>query len=182
MKYSPASPLPSLIETLSFIVIILGVPAFFIEQYQARQHAAKEATLEYVNRFHRAELTESRFLLLKPWLDQNIQKLVEAGASRETINDIVQAEIDTSADNGPNKDLRVAVFRMVDFYDSLLVCLENEICSEDLVRSYFGDYAVRFDCLYGGYIKKVKSEQAVDRFGEKLAQFAQSVKPTCGSN
>ncbi|MEA3278725.1 MAG: hypothetical protein U9Q81_26185 [Pseudomonadota bacterium] len=165
-----------ILRNLSYIVVILGIPTFFLDQYEGRQRQNKLNTLEYVNRFHDPHLIRQRFALLRPWLDRDLNKLLAAGASRRTLQDLVLADVTASAEKGREADMRAALFDVVDFYDSLSVCLQVSLCSSDLAESYFGDYATRFFCLYEGYIKKVRTEQSIPSFGLRLEEFSNSIK------
>lgn len=166
------------VDRLSKIVVALGVPLFFVEQYLHWERDKATNTLEFVKKFQDTQLVNQRFALLSAWMQYDIRQLQAAGPSKKAIDDAVLKIVNASVVPGKT-DLRAAVFDIVDFYETLKVCIDSNRCDGEMAVSYFSEYAHRFFCLYQPYILKLREQQAVSSYGKRLEEFALAYK-TCG--
>ena len=115
-----------------------------------------------------------RFALLEPWLQYDVKELVEVeGISARAVEDTVFNMIDLSAGKGTYHDMRMAIFDIVDFYETLVVCLDVGRCERDVANSYFKEYANQFYCLYKPYILKLRLHRELpNNYACGLARFA----------
>jgi hypothetical protein len=145
------------IERVSWIVILLGIPSYFLDQYFRGEIERATNTLEFVKKYQDPHMVGERFVLLEPWLQYNIADLEAQGVSTRTITDTVFKMIDLS--KGTKHDMRTAVFDIVDFYETLLVCINIRRCDRGIATSYFREYANEFYCLYRPYILQLKRQR-----------------------
>lgn len=172
------------VERASWVVILLGIPSFFLEQYFRSNIERASNTLEFVKKYQEPNMVAQRFALLRPWLQYNVQQLEAQGISTRAINDTVFNLIKSS--EGTDSDMRVAIFDIVDFFETLLVCIEIDRCNKKIATSYFKEYANQFYCLYEPYITQLRRQQqmpknyacSVSRFAGTCDTRVQNLIPT----
>jgi hypothetical protein len=161
------------VERLSWIWIIFGIPLFFIEHHRQVERDKAAATLEFVKRYQDNQLVTQRFALLSPWMKYNLQAFMMAKPSPLAVEDMVLKMVDASAESNSNqRDMREAIFSIVDFYETLQLCIDAGSCDRALAVSYFGQYAHQFFCLYKPYILKLRSQQRMLDYGNRLERLA----------
>jgi hypothetical protein len=67
------------IDRFSRIMVFVGIPAFFVNQYIRAEHDRASNTLEFVTRFQDSQLVRYRYRLLAPWMAKNVTALEKAG-------------------------------------------------------------------------------------------------------
>ena len=173
-------------ERLSWaaVIITLGVAGYGIRTWYLDQQAKKQAelesnTLEFVKKYQDPHMLGQRFALLEPWLQYDVKELVEVeGISERAVADTVFNMIDLSAGKGIYHDMRMAIFDIVDFYETLVVCIDVGRCEKDVADSYFKEYANQFYCLYKPYILKLRAHRELpNKYACGLARFAGECEP-----
>jgi hypothetical protein len=156
------------VERVSWVWIVFGIPLFFYEHYQqvARDKAA--ATLDFVKRFQDYQLVTERFALLAPWMKLDIETFMAQKPSPAAVEDLVLKTIDANSESAGRRDMREPVFSIVDFYETLQLCIEADKCDRALAASYFGEYAHKFYCLYLPYIAKLRRQQNMPTYAARL--------------
>jgi hypothetical protein len=163
------------IERVSWIVIIIGaVIGWYAEKLNREQAERQSNTLEFMKKYQDPHMLGQRFVLLEPWLQYDVKELVEVeGISARAVEDTVFNMIDLSAGKGTYRDMRMAIFDIVDFYETLVVCLDVGRCERDVANSYFKEYANQFYCLYKPYILKLRLHRELpNNYACGLARFA----------
>jgi hypothetical protein len=166
------------LEALSYVVIIAGIAIFFIQQHEEFEKTRLTATLDYVGRFNSDYLANFRYRLLAPWYDyaDDLTTIEQIGqVQRSTLEAFVMKLVDKYTEEGGQKDLRPAVFAVVDFYDQLIICDENQICDRNTLRAYFSANAKNFFCLYRPLIEFHRSRMAIPDYGKRLEQLVGSL-------
>ncbi len=161
-------------ERLSWMVIILGIFGVGLDQYFRWQAERESNTLQFVKNYQAPHMLGQRFALLEPWLQYDVKELVEVeGISTRAVTDTVFNMIDLSAGKGTYHDMRIAIFDIVDFYETLVVCIDVGRCNEKVADSYFKEYANQFYCLYKPYILKLRLHRELpSNYACRLAKFA----------
>jgi hypothetical protein len=160
------------LERASWIWIVLGVPLFFVEHHLQLERDRATATLEFVKRYQDSQIVSERFALLAPWMQYNIEEFRLAKPSPQAIEDLVLKLVNASPTSGP-RDMREAIFSIVDFYETLQICVNAGRCDPALAVSYFGQYAKQFYCLYKPYIFKLRHDQNIPTYARRLEQLAE---------
>jgi hypothetical protein len=163
------------IERISWMVIIIGaVIGWYAEKLNREQAERQSNTLEFMKKYQDPHMLGQRFALLEPWLQYDVKELVEVeGISARAVEDTVFNMIDLSAGKGTYHDMRMAIFDIVDFYETLVVCLDVGRCERDVANSYFKEYANQFYCLYKPYILKLRLHRELpNNYACGLARFA----------
>jgi hypothetical protein len=160
------------LERASWIWIVLGVPLFFVEHHLQLDRDRATATLEFVKRYQDSQLVSERFALLAPWMQYNIEEFRQARPSPQAVEDLVLKLVNASPTSG-GRDMREAIFSIVDFYETLQLCVDAGRCDRELALSYFGMYAKQFYCLYKPYVFKLRHDQNIPTYAQRLEQLAQ---------
>jgi hypothetical protein len=163
------------IERASWVWIVLGVPLLFIEHHLQVERDKSTATLEFVKRYQDAQLASERFVLLAPWMKIDVEAFRRAKPSPRAIQDLVLKLVDSSASSAGQRDMREAIFSIVDFYETLQLCIDADMCDKKLAASYFGEYSTQFYCLYKPYIQKLRKQQNMPSYGRRLEQLASTI-------
>ena len=71
----------------------------------------------------------------------------------------------------PSANMRQAIFSVVDFYETLQLCVDADRCDGPLALSYFGQYAKQFYCLYKPYILKLRQDLNIPSYAERLEKL-----------
>jgi hypothetical protein len=176
------------LERVTWIVIVgtatLGIPSLILEHTFQLDRDRQAATLEFAKIFQSPQLVEKRLALLAPWLDgdYDVRRLRKLRVSTADVRAIVLNMVDAS--NPSSADVRSAIFDLVDFYETLQLCVERKQCDQDMASAYFQPYAWEFYCLYRPYINQLRTalspSEAVDgptskqsvRYGDRLETFA----------
>jgi hypothetical protein len=131
------------IDKATKVLVLFGIPMFFVQEHIKNEQDRAGNTLEFVKRFGEAELVGHRMALLKPWLQYDVASLETAKIPKEALDQLVLKMIVVS-EQEHNGDLRSSIFSIVDFYESLGICVEINRCNQQIAKAYFLDYAHRF--------------------------------------
>jgi hypothetical protein len=167
------------VERLTRVIVLLGIPMFFVGEFLKREQDRASNTLDFVKRFQDSQLVAQRFVLLKPWMQYDVKSIEAAQVPKSVLDELVIKMIDVSKQTANQDDLRPAIFSLVDFYESLGICVEISRCDRNIAENYFEDYARRFYCLYQPYIEHLREKQLVTSYGSRLESFALQKGP-CG--
>src|SRR5271163_752832 len=66
-NFEPVKYIERYCAILANIVVILGIPLFFYQQYESKLSDAEKATLSYVQRFQDRDFIEARLALFDQW-------------------------------------------------------------------------------------------------------------------
>jgi hypothetical protein len=159
---------------LGLIGVIFGIVSWVIDQNSRKQAELESNTLEFVKEYQAPHMLGQRFALLEPWLQYDVKELVDVeGISARAVEDTVFNMIDLSAGKGTYHDMRIAIFDIVDFYETLVVCIDVRRCEKKVADSYFKEYANQFYCLYKPYILKLRLHRELpSNYACRLAKFA----------
>lgn len=156
-------------ELLSYIVVVLG-SLFAVYQYLDIQSSDKiKETLSYEHRFNDGAFLEAKVSVAQAWqpyaslFERLRQKSVKSQSEKEKILNRVAQVLIRKEHLG--KDINI----MVDFYESLSICMQSGICDKKTAYSFFLPYAKRFYRLHRSYIDK-KSRYIAD-YARGLKKF-----------
>ena len=139
-------------ETISYIIVIIG-SFFAIYQYIDMLHQDKvKETLSYESRLNSDKYLEAKSTIAKAWLPQEkfFKELqirgVKSTKDKDKILELISTNVIEKNSLNNNIDL------LCDFYDSLNICLEQNICDKKSTINFFTPYANRFFKLHKSYI------------------------------
>jgi hypothetical protein len=152
---------------------------FFVGEHLKREEERASNTLDFVKRFQESQLVAQRFVLLKSWMQYDVKAIETLQMPKQVLDDLVLKMIEVSTEGANQDELRPAIFSIVDFYETLAVCIDIRRCDRDIAVNYFDDYARRFYCLYQPYIHLLREQQQIAAYGARLESFALRKGP-CG--
>lgn len=122
--------------------VVFGVPQYL----QVREDRRVEKTLDYVQRFSSDERIGQAHRALSAVLWENSDEADELEhASPEERLQYWRILIEV-------KGLEAHIAEVVDFFESLEVCISSKICAREEAVMFFGDYAWRFQRNFGGHL------------------------------
>lgn len=159
------------LDTAAKIVAILGLFGFIWQQYDAAEGRRIDRTFDFVKQFQSKETTEARYELASVWdrYAVMIGKAVDQGLSANDKDKLVRAIVA----NSPS--LLVAIYRTNDFFEALQLCVSSGGCEGEIVRTFFGDYVVRFFCLYDVILKDRRTALRIPEYGEGISKLAMTI-------
>jgi hypothetical protein len=161
-------PTKAELEYVGALVVITGVPLFFIERWQQAEDERKTRAIEFVGRFQAENMAEARFRLLEPWLAYRDELRAVAklgGLDREEANRLVKGIVAASAEAPGDPRLLEAIHEMTDFFDHVAICVRENLCDSAVIRSYFKSYATQFFCLYGVVLEDQRADLGMAGYG-----------------
>ena len=156
-----------LINILVSIVVIAGVPLFFVQQYYEYNRTRVGKTIDFAMLLQSADFKNARYNTLKPWLDQPLEAFQAAHPPEAIREKFVRDVVAT------NKEIFPALFEINEFFNSLGVCVESGACDADVADKQFGEFAKGIHCLYGIIYNDMKRKYLLDGFGQKIKYFAE---------
>jgi hypothetical protein len=155
-------------EFCQFVCVIVGVPLLILQLVLAEQQRKVDRTLDFAARFSDEWFGRKRSDLVRPWFayTEELQALNQAGgATRGVIEKLVRGIVRSESEENPERDLRMTVYEVADFFDQLSFCIEAKRCSKSVAVDYFGGFAKEFYCLYGVIIRDMRQELAMPSIG-----------------
>jgi hypothetical protein len=160
-------------KRLSDIVVswigVLGLLAAaswtLVEYYENKDKEQSQQTLKYVTAINSGELFEAQSLIATTWATKssNLEELIEAGNENKLADFIV------STSNEEN--VRSSIWIVIDFYESLATCVNEEICSKDNALAFFGERSLRFYNLHHHFIEATRQELGDEKYAALLQGF-----------
>lgn len=163
------------LEVLSYIVVILGVPVFFYQQWQITETRRTEETLKFVTMFQQERVALARATLFLSWVKYSKDiELINAGPGipQLMLERWVEKMIEISSKSNPEKNLINAIYVMTDFFDQLYLCVRVNVCREEPARLYFHEFSFHFYHLYGYKVEEIRGSLSIDSFGSGIRYFA----------
>lgn len=161
-----------ILEAVSLLAIIAAVGIAWYEYRGQVERSAKERSLDFVLRFQEAKLSEARRIILRPWLNYDIDKLSKSGVGSKMVDELVLKIVDQNSDKNPSKDMRMNILALVEFLDSVQACVSAKVCESDVADQLLGEFAHSFYCLYRPIIEQTQSVARLQNFGTGLQQLA----------
>lgn len=165
-------------EALSYIVVILGVPVFVLQQYQDQDRRRVDTTLSYISLYQGDRLSNARNLLLSSWFQYGSDIAAvnaSGGISEESYRHLVSSMIDASVERDPVGNLRNALFFVADFYAQLDICITSGACARQQAVTYFGSDVQQLRCTYGAWFDQTASDMEIADFGAGITAMAAAV-------
>lgn len=161
------------LETLSHIVVVLGVPLFFYQQYQETLRNKVEQSVQYYHQFQDESFSEKKYILLEPWLRMNTQHIVTQGITQSAIDKMVR---DVALSNP--KVIR-AIIEMSSFYESLNQCVSTDLCDKKVASALFSVEANKIRCIYRPVIEDIGKKLNRESFANGLYKIANAHNSKC---
>jgi len=140
-------------ETLSYIIIIIGAFFALYQYFEMKYSDRVKETLSYEKRLNDGEFLDAKVSINQAWqpyqsfFEKLHQKTIKSQNDKDKILDKVAQKVIK------NKNLSKDIDLLVDFYESLSICVKSDICDQTTALSFFSPYAEKFYQLHNLYIK-----------------------------
>ena len=165
------------VAMLAHLTVILGIPTFFYQTWEAGRSDAVKATLGYVQRFQDSDLVAARLALFEQWKAFPIGLLAKDQADEDSVRDFAEKDMAVREKQGDTR-ISAALFRFESFFGELSNCLKAGICSREVADQHFKEFARRLGCLYAPYFNTAQKRFGIAGFGSGIHQVAGTDK--CG--
>lgn len=153
-----------------FTAGILGGFEYIDQKKQTRT----TETLNYVRAFSTPDILDARINLSLHWATVefgNKWKRLIRETESNTQENREKKFAQLMAEEFRKNNLSTKFFKLVDFYESLWICIREKICNEDIALSYFAETAWRQFAWYFVYLKH-ELRKIDPTFGKKFEEFA----------
>ena len=156
---------------LKVILIVASVGAF-VQYCEIRQENRVKQTMEQLKSFNSGRLQKAYLNLNSIWFGyySSIEDINKETIKRK--DDVAQIKANIILPIITKKELQQDIRLLVDFYENLQVCVQNQICDKQVARDFFGDYADNFYCWHLPWIKKQRT--GIPDYAKHLLAFAHS--------
>ena len=155
---------------ISVAALVIGGMFTLWEYYDAKKRARVEETLRYVRSYNADEMFKANRVIdlalvkIKEDLVQNIKT-----GTNEEFADLILALVNTSAGSKAPDALEPNIWMVTDFYETLYICIDGNLCDRAASYSFFGERARDFFYMFLPYLKVFRSYDRT--FAETLAKF-----------
>jgi hypothetical protein len=153
------------------LVALIAGGAFGVVQYLEKERGDRvKVTLDFLERQNITPVLEARRNLLAKWRPHQpslIAMLARPDGGVADFNAFVLTVI-------KDEELFEDVVTVMDYYESLQICVESKVCDATTTRALFQQDAKVFFNLHYPFIADQKKERSDPNFGRLLQTFARS--------
>ncbi len=166
-----ATQFESIYQILRVVAIIVGGGWAVQEYLDRKENLQVQETLKFVERYARPTIREAWDKIDRAWFAEKpkiLQILVEeknAAAWPGFVNRLVA-----------NHDLHLEVFTMVDFFESLRICIQQKICDAKSAKEFFSRKVILFFNQHMHYIFATRTELHDKSIGAGVQALAEKYK------
>lgn len=156
-----------IVDIVGVTIAAIGVPLFFVGQFQEVQRERVNRTLNYVEEYNRGDIFEVRKEILEAWstLPISVGQLSDLEANPVIWDKLVDDLAVT------NPEFRSAVIELVSYFDTVGFCVSVHECDADTARQLIASPATAFCNLYGSLVDDIRSEASLSTFGGGLVEL-----------
>ncbi|TAD75326.1 MAG: hypothetical protein EAY70_10615 [Sphingomonadales bacterium] len=176
------------LDVLGIAGLLVGGIFAAIQYVDAKAAQRTSRTFEYIERYESGDVAEARRAInrvLRPYLEQ-FEDLEAEGLPRkerdDVVRSIIRAEVEiqsassAKAAGNPSaiespETVEDKIDRVVEFYDGLKVCVDEELCNERVTVNYFSPDEARI--FWDNFYPYIMDRRAnYPRYGDALEAFA----------
>lgn len=158
--------LKDMIEMAASVVVVAGIPLFFIQQHIQDNNARVDKSLQYFLLFQSETYMKPRTDIFYPWLHYDIANFMHAAPPAAVVQKFVKDVVSS------NPDVVASLNRVDTFYKGVALCTENRLCDAATAHRLFGPFAREVYCLYMPAFDEIQLNLAMRDFGKPLETFA----------
>lgn len=168
------------LKIVATLIALFGVGKYFADRAHARDLAARDRALGYIERFGSAELVATRARLLGFWRDYpEVAAVVGTrGITQREFAMFVEATYPARADRAEIDD---ALFRMQVFLDEMSYCRASDVCDREILDGFFCNFAQRYAKAYGPFYARLARDIGAAPIDAGLQAFAAECTPPDGA-
>jgi hypothetical protein len=157
-----------IVAWVGLLALILGGGFAFYQYLDKVKGDSIKVTLDFLERQHREPFATARRDLLGAWAPHEeplLKLLARKDATRDDLQKLVLRVVKSL------ERLTPAIVTTVDFYDSLHVCVQTEICDGPTARALFQEDARVFWNLHSPYLEVLREARGDSSFAGYLEEF-----------
>lgn len=158
------------LEVVSFICVIIGIGFAAFEYTQKVKSDRVEYTIQYIQAFQDESMSAARLELLKPWLEYPMKEISGIPGSDAALSTISMGIV-----FGEETAIIENLVRVIDYFDVLDACIQNELCDADLAHRHFAGYARDLECLFRDPIEALRETGGLSRLGSGFENIIQKL-------
>lgn len=153
-----------IIATWVGLVAVISGGVFAIVEYRDKARMERvRTTLEFLQRANTPPVVDARGAVQAAWVPHH-EALKRAVAREESDNLVIEVV--------RSSNLQQPLVTLIDFYDSLQICVESMLCEPSVAISLFGRDAQKLYHLHHAFILKQRDDLADRLFALKFENFA----------
>lgn len=157
------SAIRALIETVSFLSVIVAIPFFFIQQNNEKKDRAADSAMQFII-LANDKYADVLSRLSAPWEQLSIPELLQ---NNPTPQGIAQAKM-AATQGVKDTDIEQAA----QFYKAVLICREAEHCDPKLIDDFFRTDIQGFYCSYDERLKLIAHRLNRPNYVDDLKNYA----------
>lgn len=151
-------------ELISFMAVITAVPLFFWQQRESMWSTRVANAMQFIIMSNSGEIAQARISLSKPWTTFDTNRFMTSNPPRAAIRKMkrdVTAGVDSET-----------VMETTDFYSSVILCRNSNICDKDTIDVYFRSSITAFYCTYDDRISEIATTNRRSNYGLDLRRYS----------
>ncbi|NOH61143.1 hypothetical protein [Vibrio sp. RE88] len=154
-------------------ILAIGIGGFWaILQYVENQKKNRvQETLKYVHIYNSGEMHKAQRTIARFWdVNSTGYQVAEEEADLEKSDRAIAQFIVTKLLKESHKPTEMSIWLVVDFYESLMVCVSQKLCDQDTALAFFGEQAIYDYNSFHHYFEFVRGTSAYfnyDQPGDK---------------
>jgi len=124
-----------------------------------------QETLKYVENFNNSEVYNAQSTVAKYWSEKasDLNILINQGNEDQLASYVVK--------NSSQDKMKFNIWLIIDFYESLAVCVNEKVCDEKTALAFFGERSVRFYNMHFHFIESIRSKLNDENYAKLLQGF-----------
>lgn len=168
------SKIKDILEAASYVVVLFGIPGYFVQQSQQAQSKRIDSTLQYISLYQTDRISNAREELISSWFQyaNKVKLMNEQGVSNAVLRHMVASMIEASVERDPVDNLQRSLLTINDFYNQLQTCVSSNACDQTTAGTYFSAEAKQMNRLYGEWFVKARGDLSIVDLGIGLEKIA----------
>lgn len=153
------------IKVLTLLVATSSVLTFFYGEYSADQRDIQSHTADVIERYRSGDVFEAQMRLIETWKTLPVKRIADTSASQVVIDRLVSGVV------ASNDDFFRNFMTMVNYFDSIFMCIQIGECDTEMAVLALKSDAIRFNLLYHGAIFSTRERLLLHNLGNGLEAF-----------
>lgn len=153
------------IKSLTLLVAFGGVVTFFYGEYLTDQREIRSRTAAFIDRYRSGDVFDAQMDMIGAWRKIPVRMISDTAPSKIVVDRLIVSIIES------NDKLFLNFMILINYFDSLSLCLDIGECDKALARGALQADAARFLELYHGAIVSTRERLLLYSLGRGLDAF-----------
>lgn len=158
------------LEALSYVAGVVALLFLWLQMRSDAQALRSSHSFEFVQQFNSEAIATSRRAAMQPLvaIREQIRSMNRTvGMTRVEIDEVTRGVV-RRGDVETRGATSTSIQDLVAFIDQMKICVDANVCDENVLRSNFASFGLQLHCSYGAIINDLK-ETSSAAFGQGLA-------------